>query len=271
VLSAAGWLGAGAATAQIDTGVHDSWIVTNSRIDRYAALYGDAQWVNLEELLSGNVPLTGAIRTRGVLRASPRERGVVRRYALTLPPGRAVAAVNDRFPITPGRDVADNFDFEADSLNLREIEVVGTFQGASGADAVQGAGFWFWAYSAAPERRARPSTTGLLAIEDLVNRAGDLAKEPVRVRGQFRGKNLFGDLAAEGGPPDGWVLKGGGFAVWVVGKRPRGDGWSLDVMSRSDCSRWLEVEGRMEKRGELAWLKAAKVELVAPPRAEEPE
>ncbi|HSD25955.1 MAG TPA: hypothetical protein VLL75_01570 [Vicinamibacteria bacterium] len=268
---AAAFLPGALAWAQASPGGVEPWIVSDRFGDRYSAVYGDPQWTPLEELLSGNAPLSGAVRTRGVLEASPRQRGTVRRYALALPAGSRAVTVRARLVITPGTVIRDSFDFEADSLNLREIEVVGTFQGATGAAAVEGAGFWFWAYAAAPERRSRPSGAGLLAIEDLIARPANLAKETVRVRGQFRGRNLFGDLAEGDAPPDGFVIKDGGSAVWVFGKKPKGDGWSLDVESRGDSSRWVEVEGKIEKRGDVTWLKASKVALVPPPRDEEPE
>lgn len=270
LLAGAAFLQASSGLAQTNTGGGEAWIIANRDLDRYAAMYGDPQWTPLEDVLDGNVPLSGAIRTRGILEAAPRQRGVPRTYALRPLPGRR-ATVRARLPIAPGTLIRDSFDFEADGLNFREIEVVGTLQGAMGVDAGSGSGFWFWAYSAAPEGRSRASGTGLLAIEDLIARPANLAKETVRVRGQFRGKNLFGDVPGDGAPADGWVIKDGGYAVWVAGKRPRGDGWSLDPESRSDSARWLEVEGRIEKKDGLTLLRATKVALVPPPKAEAPE
>ncbi len=83
-------------------------------------------------------------------------------------------------------------------------------------------GFWFWAYSRGPEKPSRAGRVGLLALEDLVARPDQLAGETVKVVGQFRGKNLFGDLEDTAEPDDGWVIKDGAFAVWVVGKKPKG-------------------------------------------------
>jgi hypothetical protein len=228
---------------------------------------GDAQTIPLEELLNGNRPLSGAVRTRGILEAGPRVPGAPRRYSLLLASDRLAATALSRLPITPGAMVRDSFDFDADSLNMREIEVTGTFQPGSAGSL--GSGFWFWAYSAAEvdngdKPRATPS--GLLAIEDLVGRPARLAKETVRVRGQFRGKNLFGDLAPAGAPADGWVIKDGDSAVWVSGRRPKGNGWSLDPDSRSDTNRWVEVVGKIETRDGVTLLRAAQVALVPPPK-----
>jgi hypothetical protein len=235
----------------------------------YASNYGDSQTIPLEELLNGNIPLTGAVRTRGILEAGPRVRGSIRQYALSVPMERHALTMKTRLPITPGMAIRDSFDFDADSLNMREIEVVGTFQPGMGSEGGTGSGFWFWAYSAAdPDNgeKARPSPTGLLAIEDLVGRPASLAKESVRVRGQFRGKNLFGDLAAAGAPPDAWVIKDGDSAVWVAGRRPKGNGWSLDPASRSDTTRWVEVVGKIETKDGITFLRAGQVALVPAPK-----
>jgi hypothetical protein len=240
----------------------------------YSGTYGDAQTIPLEELLNGNIPLAGAVRTRGILEAGPRVRGGQRRYSLSVSGDRLALTVSSRLPITPGMVIRDSFDFDADSLNMREIEVLGTFQSGMGGDTGMGGGFWFWAYSATevPEK-PRASPTGLLAIEDLVGRPAALARETVRVRGQFRGKNLFGDLASVGAPADAWVIKDGESAVWVSGRRPKGNGWSLDPESRSDTVRWVEVVGKIETRDGVTLLKASQVALVPPPKPEvaEPE
>jgi hypothetical protein len=235
----------------------------------YAGNYGDSQNIPLEELLNGNIPITGAVRTRGVLEAGPRVRGSLRSYALSMPSDRRALTTRSRLPITPGMVIRDSFDFDADSLNMREIEVVGTFQPGVGSDSGTGTGFWFWAYSAAEADngdKPKASPTGLLAIEDLVGRPARLAKESVRVRGQFRGKNLFGDLAVAGAPPDGWVIKDGDSAVWVSGRRPKGNGWSLDPESRGDTTRWVEVVGKIETKDGVTFLRAAQVALVPPPK-----
>jgi hypothetical protein len=242
-------------------------------IGSYAGQYGDAQTIPLEELLNGNYPRTGAVRTRGTLEAGPRVQGGLRRYNLRVSGDRLAATIASRLPITPSVVIRDSFDFDADRLNMREIEVVGTFQSGMGMDSGTGGGFWFWSYSSADDEgdgsrsgKARPSPTGLLAIEDLVGRPASLAKETVRVRGQFRGKNLFGDLAPAGAPADGWVIKDGDSAVWVSGKQPKGSGWSLDPESKSDTTRWVEVVGKIETRDGVTYLKASQLALAPPPK-----
>jgi hypothetical protein len=234
---------------------------------------GDSHTLPLEELLNGNRPLIGAVITRGILEAGPRVPGAPRRYTLSVSGDKLALTVSSRLVITPGMVIRDSFDMDADSLNMREIEVVGTFQPGTGSGAVPSGGFWFWSYSATEtaEKPRSSMPSGLLAIEDLVGRPASLARETVRVRGQFRGNNLFGDLPPTGAPADGWVIKDGESAVWVAGRRPKGNGWSLDPESRSDTSRWVEVVGKIETKEGITFLRAGQVALVPPPKPGEPD
>ena len=107
------------------------------------------------------------------------------------------------------------------------------------------------------------SLTGLLADPNT------LAGREIRVVGQFRGRNLFGDLpAGSRRDPSDWVLREGRQAVWVTGRRPQGKGWALDPELVSDTRRWLEVEGRVEIVGQIVYIRASRVKLAAPPAAE---
>ena len=77
----------------------------------------------------------------------------------------------------------------------------------------------------------------------------------VKVVGQFRGRNLYGD-APQGpglGPWD-FVLRGADAAVWVTGLRPRGKGFSLDVGARVDTGTWLETTGIVREGKGLVWI-----------------
>ncbi len=68
----------------------------------------------------------------------------------------------------------------------------------------------------------------------------------VTIKGQFRGRNLFGDLAQAPPGSDGrrqFVIRSVDAAVWVVGKEPKGRGFVFDINSRIDTRRWLEVSG----------------------------
>jgi hypothetical protein len=109
-----------------------------------------------------------------------------------------------------------------------------------------------------PERWPRPgeelilNVTGVTEAQTAASaNVRALALEPwkfngqtVTVTGNFRGRNLFGDLPD--GPGKGrydFVLRGAEGAVWVTGMRPRGRGFDLDVDRRVDTDRWVQVTG----------------------------
>jgi len=125
-----------------------------------------------------------------------------------------------------------------------------------------------------PERWPRPgeelvlSVTGVSPGEAVGTPAiRDLALEPwkfegqtVTVIGQFRGRNLFGDLP--GAPAlSRWdfVLRSGDGVLWVTGQRPRGRGFDLDVEARVDTNRWLEVTGTVRRERALVVLEATRL------------
>jgi hypothetical protein len=99
-------------------------------------------------------------------------------------------------------------------------------------------------------------------LADLVS-SGDLrAGTSVTITGVFRGRNLFGDLPKDSQRgADDWVLQDGAFAAWVTGKGPRGKGWSLDPANRGDARWRVEVSGKIEVLGGIAYLRASKVSL----------
>jgi hypothetical protein len=71
--------------------------------------------------------------------------------------------------------------------------------------------------------------------------------QTVTVRGRFRGRNLLGDMPAWPRRSQwDFVLQTADAAVWVVGKRPRGDGFDLTTTTRAQTGRWIEVTGRFE-------------------------
>ena len=73
----------------------------------------------------------------------------------------------------------------------------------------------------------------------------------VSIVGEFRGRNLFGDLpSAPGKSRWDFVLRMVDSAVWVTDLRPRGRGFDLSVDARVDTGRWLQVSGTvMQDRG----------------------
>jgi hypothetical protein len=107
---------------------------------------------------------------------------------------------------------------------------------------------------------------GVSSIEEALARPPESAGKSVRVVGRFRGANIYGDLPADTRrTPADWVLQDGDRYVWVTGRPPKGKGFDLDPANKADTSRWLEVEGKLEAVGDVAYLKAWKVQLVARP------
>jgi hypothetical protein len=112
--------------------------------------------------------------------------------------------------------------------------------------------------------RARESERS--SVADLMADPASLVGREVRLVGQFRGRNLFGDLPADSQRNrSDWVLKEGEHAVWVTGKKPQGKGWRLDPELRTETRWWLEVVGSAEPAGGVLYVRAKRVSLTAEP------
>jgi hypothetical protein len=93
--------------------------------------------------------------------------------------------------------------------------------------------------------------------------------QTVTVVGNFRGRNLYGDLpGAPGKSRYDFVLRGTEGAVWVTDLRPRGQGFDLDVNRRVDTDRWIEVTGTVVRDKGLVSLQANRVALAKAPQLE---
>jgi hypothetical protein len=100
-----------------------------------------------------------------------------------------------------------------------------------------------------------------------------LAMEPskydgqkVTITGQFRGRNLFGDLP-EAPAQDRYqfVLRSGDAALWVMGLQPKGRTFNLDPSKRLDTGRWVKVQGTVRTAKGLTWLEGTSIELAPAP------
>ena len=91
---------------------------------------------------------------------------------------------------------------------------------------------------------AAPSATGNVSVRTLALEPWKFVGQTVTVVGNFRGRNLFGDLpdAPNKGRYD-FVIKNTEGALWVTGVRPRGRDFDLDIDRRLDTNRWVEVTG----------------------------
>ena len=90
--------------------------------------------------------------------------------------------------------------------------------------------------------------------------------QKVSVVGQFRGRNLYGDLpSAPGKSRYDFVLRSADAAVWVTDLRPRGPGFDLSVDARVDTNRWLQITGIVSQQRGLVTLAGS---TIAPAEAE---
>jgi hypothetical protein len=90
--------------------------------------------------------------------------------------------------------------------------------------------------------------------------------QKVTLIGNFRGRNLFGDLPeAPGKSRYDFVLAGAEGAVWITGSRPRGNGFDLDVERRRDTNRWLEVTGTVSRARGLVTITPGSIGLAEAP------
>jgi hypothetical protein len=105
-----------------------------------------------------------------------------------------------------------------------------------------------------------------------------LALEPWKFEGQnvtlvgnFRGRNLFGDMP--GTPAKGkydFVIRGAEGALWVTGLRPRGRGFELDIDRRVDSDRWIEVTGTIVRDKGLVIIEGTGITLAKAPDIQSP-
>ena len=87
----------------------------------------------------------------------------------------------------------------------------------------------------------------------------------VRIKGQFRGRNLYGDLPQGPGLSQwDYVLRAADAAVWVTGLRPRGKGFNLNTNARVDTGTWLEIAGVVREGKGLVWIEGQQVALTKP-------
>jgi hypothetical protein len=105
------------------------------------------------------------------------------------------------------------------------------------------------------------------SLSDLLDSAG---RETITAVGRFCGANLCGGMTDPPPSRDAWVLADGSTAIWVVGRKPKGNGFSLDPAYKGDTKRWLEVKGRLEACGPSRCLRASSVALKPRPEDEEP-
>jgi len=109
----------------------------------------------------------------------------------------------------------------------------------------------------------KPETSPTLRALALA--AENYVGQRVTINGQFRGRNLYGDLPQSPGATQwDFVLHSGDASIWVTGQRPRGKGFNLDVDARVDTGHWLEVAGAVRQGRGMVWVEATQVALGKP-------
>jgi hypothetical protein len=133
-----------------------------------------------------------------------------------------------------------------------------------------------------PERWPRPgeelflNITGVTAAQNAASPSvRALALEPwkfvgqmVTLVGQFRGRNILGDLPAS--PAKGrydFVLRSADGAIWVTGLRPRARGIELSVDARVDTGRWVQVTGTVAHERGLVMIEGTTFAVATAPEA----
>lgn len=174
--------------------------------------------------------------------------------------------------VVPLDTIAYEFDQDARVMTGKQVEVTGVFQSVAGSRRLdQPSGLLrIWEYQP-PQREPTPDELkgATTSLEDLVTRTGGYDGRTVRVVGQFRGRNLFGDLPSDSQRRrEDWVIKHDLFAVWIVGREPKGDGFELDPEKRRDTNRWVEVIGEVETARGVTYVRASKISLSRPPTPE---
>jgi hypothetical protein len=231
--------------------------------NRYEQQYGQPIDVTISDLVQGFGYEGRSVRTRGDLEIGSE---VQSRYYLLRD------GFGNRIRIMPVPEVTGTWEEQAMQYLGREIQVTGVVQSGtqSGVPGNQVmVVLYFWTFVGPPEAPPKDLAAAPVALlEAIVSRPDGFEGRIVRVVGKFRGKNLYGDLPARSRlDSDDWVIKDDVFALWVTGRKPKGEGWALDASLRRDTGKWIAVTGRIETQRGFTYLKAMKLELVAEPSA----
>ena len=240
-------------------------------LSRYQALYGSPEFRGIDDEQARPWPRLQNIRTIAVLAPHPRT-GDAGGTAYT---GRVIEYSNnytnfilcgDRYclGVAPVEEMFEFFMEQGRAWFHRKVEVIGAIDQVGDPRDTSCPCYAFRVWSVQPVvesgKRARAHEP---TLETLVRGPDAAAGRSITVQGTFRGANLFEDLPAETRrDPADWVLKDGPFSIWVADRAPKGDGFSLDPGSRSDCQWRLEVTGKVETAARYVYLRAKRVALV---------
>jgi hypothetical protein len=229
--------------------------------NRYEAQYGEPVDASVDDLINTPTSYAGrAVRTHGMLEMSNTGRSVTPTLRGTF--GGSIFL----FPVN---EVQFEWEQEAKRWYGKEVEVTGVFnEGTDQSTGQPASRIVFWAYLGPPDKELPKDVKAqVVSLEDLVGKPGKFDNRIIHVVGKFRGENLYGDLPArsERNSQD-WVIKDELYAIWVSGRKPKGDGWALDPKLKRDTGKWLDVVGRPTTIGTVTYMQAMMVSLGAPPK-----
>ncbi|HSD25841.1 MAG TPA: Ig-like domain-containing protein [Vicinamibacteria bacterium] len=236
-----------------------------AQVSDYETRYGQIVEVSVDNLLS--MPesyVDKAVRTRGELDMDPSTGRVT--YSLR-------GTFGGRLYLYPTTEAGPDWENNARQWLGREVEVTGAVGlGKSATTGQQIVYLLLWGYlGPVEEKRGQRPDSDKVTLEALVTKPQRHDGKMVTVEGQFRGGNLFGDLpSASRKRSSDWVLKEDVFAVWVSGKKAKGEGWTLDPDLKRDTGKWLRVTGRVRADGPVVTIQATEVVLSRPPAADAP-
>ncbi|HSB61024.1 MAG TPA: Ig-like domain-containing protein [Vicinamibacteria bacterium] len=228
--------------------------------NRYEAQYGEPVDASVDDLISAPSSYVGrAVRTHGNLELTNFGREV--RPALR-------GSFGDYVLLYPVAEVQFEWDQEARRWYGKDVEITGVFGASSDQQSQVGRyRIVFWAYLGPPDRELpKGLKSQLVTLEDVVTKPGKHDGKVIHVVGKFRGQNLYGDLPARSRRSSAdWVIKDDLYAVWVNGRKPKGDGWALDPKLKRDTGKWLDVVGRPTTVNGVTYIQAMQVSLGSAP------
>ena len=121
---------------------------------------------------------------------------------------------------------------------------------------------------------AEAETLAAPSVRNLALAPSRYVDQRVTVKGQFRGRNLFGDQPQAPPGADGrreFVVRAADASVWVTGKQPKGHGFNFDINSRLDSKRWVEVSGVVKWERGLVSIVAEEIQETSPQAEAAPE
>ena len=225
------------------------------------ALYGSTWEASPAEIAEAPAELEGqAVRVRGRFEA-----------AAANAPARLVDESGAAVFVTADAEIARLVAVESKGWPGHVIEVTGVVRRDATSPAPSpryAVSFWDFDASGLPIGPSIAAEATSVKLPELIANPDAVKGRLVRVVGQFRGRNLYGDLPAPSFRHRlDWVLKDERTAVWVTGRAPSGRDFKLDPDAQDDSRTWLEVVGRAVLRDGQVVVRADKVALVPAPSA----